>query len=72
MYDLLDRALKFVIKSGTLRVTDPFGRIHEYGDGTGDPQAFTVKTSAAARQIALARGVPLKDVYAAAMAAFRK
>jgi cyclopropane-fatty-acyl-phospholipid synthase len=63
MYDLLDRALKFVIKSGTLRVTDPFGRLHEYGDGTGNPQAFTVKTSAAARQIALDADLYFGECY---------
>ena len=49
MYGLFDRALKFVISTGTLRVTDASGRVHVYGDGTGDPVGIRVTTQAASR-----------------------
>jgi cyclopropane-fatty-acyl-phospholipid synthase len=49
MYGLLDRALKTVMKTGTLHVTDPAGKIHEYGDSTGTPVGFSVTASAATK-----------------------
>lgn len=52
MYALLDRALKSVMVTGTLRVTDPSGRLREYGDGTGVPVNLSIKTPLAAAKVA--------------------
>jgi cyclopropane-fatty-acyl-phospholipid synthase len=40
MFFLLDRALKHIVKSGTLRVIDSAGGVHSYGDGQGKPVSF--------------------------------
>src|SRR6185503_465429 len=40
MLSLLDRVLKHIITSGTLRVTDSAGGGHSYGDGRGKSVAF--------------------------------
>ena len=37
MYSLLDRALKYVVRTGALQVTAPDGSQHSYGDGSGQP-----------------------------------
>jgi cyclopropane-fatty-acyl-phospholipid synthase len=41
MYALLDRAFKYVVKNGSLSVTDHTGERHHYGDGAGTPVAIT-------------------------------
>ncbi len=63
MYTLLDRALKYVVKSGQLAVTDHVGNIHHYGDGTGKPIAFKVKTKKAAAGIAFDGDFYLGECY---------
>ncbi len=63
MYELLDRALKFVVRTGNLHVTDPGGTIHVYGDGTGVPAGFAVKTAAVARRIAIDADLHIGDCY---------
>ena len=63
MYGLLDIALKTVVKSGTLHVTDPEGTVHEYGDGTGTPAGFRVTTPAAAAKIATDADLYLGECY---------
>jgi cyclopropane-fatty-acyl-phospholipid synthase len=63
MYGLLDRALKIVMKTGTLRVTDPDGIVRDYGDGTGIPVGFRVTTPAAAAKIAADTDLYLGECY---------
>ena len=63
MYGLLDIALKTVVKTGTLHVTDPEGAVHEYGDGTGTPAGFRVTTPAAAAKIATDADLYLGECY---------
>ena len=52
MYGILDRALKSVVRTGTLHVTDPDGRNYQYGDGTGTPVGIHITNAAAALKIA--------------------
>ena len=63
MYRLLDRALKFVVRTGSLRVTGPDGKHYVYGDGTGDPVHFRVTTHEAARRIAIDADLYLGECY---------
>jgi cyclopropane-fatty-acyl-phospholipid synthase len=62
MYTLLDRALKFVVRKGTLDVTDEHGHTERYGDGTGRPIGFRL-TGAAARRIAIDADLHLGECY---------
>jgi len=63
MFKLLDRALKFVVKTGTLHVTDPGGRLHKYGDGTGKPVHFAIASQDAARRIAFDPDLYIGETY---------
>jgi cyclopropane-fatty-acyl-phospholipid synthase len=63
MYGLLDIALKTVVKHGALKVTDPLGTIHEYGDGVGTSAGFRVATPAAAAKIAADADLYLGECY---------
>ncbi|MCB1381033.1 MAG: class I SAM-dependent methyltransferase [Alphaproteobacteria bacterium] len=63
MYGLLDRALKLVVKSGTLHVSAPDGRLHKYGDETGNPVHIRVTSSEAARRVALDPDLNLGEAY---------
>ena len=63
MYTLLDRALKYVVKSGQLAVTDYDGVVHHYGDGRGKPVAFRVNNRRAAAGIALDGDFYLGECY---------
>ena len=63
MYAILDSALKTVVRTGTLNVTDPAGGIHQYGDGTGTPVGFKVTTAAAATKIAADADKYLGECY---------
>ncbi len=63
MYAILDSALKTVVKTGTLNVTDPAGGLHQYGDGTGMPVGFRVTTAAAATKIAADADKYLGECY---------
>jgi cyclopropane-fatty-acyl-phospholipid synthase len=63
MYALLDRALKTVIRTGTLRVTDPNGQVREYGDGTGVPVGMRIVNQAAAAKIAADADQYLGECY---------
>ena len=62
MYGLFDRALKFVIRTGTLHVTDVSGMVHSYGDGTGAPVGIKV-TAQAANRIAIDADRHLGECY---------
>ncbi len=63
MYAFLDRALKLVVKTGTLRVTDPAGKSHQYGDGSGTPVSIRITTPAAAARIAADADMFLGECY---------
>ena len=63
MYALLDRALKTVVEKGTLRVSGPDGKMHEYGDGTGIPVNIAVRTPLAAAKIAADADLYLGECY---------
>ena len=63
MYGFLDRAFKTVMKTGTLRVIDPNGQLHEYGDGTGVPVGIRITTQAAAAKIAADADMYLGECY---------
>ena len=63
MYRLLDRALKYVVRTGALQVTAPDGSHHSYGDGSGQPVHFAVTTPMAARRIALDGDQYLGECY---------
>jgi cyclopropane-fatty-acyl-phospholipid synthase len=62
MYALLDRVLKYTVKSGSLLVTDAEGRLHRYGDGAGEPVHIRVG-SRAARRLALNADLALGESY---------
>ena len=62
MYALLDRALKHVIKSGTLVITDARGMVHRYGDGSGDAVRVRL-TDRATRRIAFNPDLALGEAY---------
>ncbi len=63
MYGLLDRALKTVMVKGTLRVTGPDGVVRDYGDGTGVPVNFHIKTQLAAAKVAADADLYLGECY---------
>ena len=63
MYSLLDRAFKFVVKTGSLEVTAPDGRLYKYGDGTGETVHFAIANHDAARRIALDADLALGECY---------
>ena len=63
MYAILDRALKTVVRTGTLYVTDPAGVIRQYGDGSGTPVGFHVTNASAATKIAADADKYLGDCY---------
>jgi cyclopropane-fatty-acyl-phospholipid synthase len=63
MYALLDRALKYVVRTGQLAVTSPRGQVHHYGDGSGKPVAIHVRTETAAAAIALDGDYYLGECY---------
>jgi cyclopropane-fatty-acyl-phospholipid synthase len=63
VYVLLDRALKHVVQSGSMIVTDPRGVVHEYGDGAGEPVHYKVTSDKWARGIALDGDLRLGEAY---------
>ena len=63
MYALLDRALKTVMATGTLRVTGPDGKTWDYGDGTGTPVNISIKTPLTAAKIAADADLYLGECY---------
>ncbi len=63
MFALLDRALKFVVRTGELHVTDPRGGKHVYGDGSGTPVGFRITSDSAARRIAMDADLNLGETY---------
>ena len=63
MYGLLDRALRTLVTKGTLRVTDPAGIVHEYGEGTGVPVSLHIKTPLAAAKIAADADLYFGELY---------
>ena len=63
MYAILDRALKTVVRTGTLHVTDPAGNIRLYGDGSGSSVGFRVTNAAAATKIATDADKYLGECY---------
>ena len=63
MYAILDRALKTVVRTGTLHVTDPAGNIRQYGDGSGSSVGFRVTNAAAATKIATDADKYLGECY---------
>jgi cyclopropane-fatty-acyl-phospholipid synthase len=62
-YNLLHRAFLYVVKTGSLRVIDPTGRSHSYGDGTGEPLAIRVTSQSWARRIALDADLYIGEAY---------
>jgi cyclopropane-fatty-acyl-phospholipid synthase len=62
---LLKRFCTRLIRTGTLRVTDPAGTVHEFGDGTGAPVHLHVKTPAAERAILLNPELGLPEMFMA-------
>jgi cyclopropane-fatty-acyl-phospholipid synthase len=65
MFPLLDRALKYVVKTGTLKVTDAAGQSHTFGDGTGTPVGFRLTDSKWETRIALDPDRFLGEAYMA-------
>jgi cyclopropane-fatty-acyl-phospholipid synthase len=63
MYALLDRALRYVVKSGALQVVDAKGGLHRYGDGSGEVQRFRLTKDSAALKIALDADLNLGECY---------
>jgi cyclopropane-fatty-acyl-phospholipid synthase len=63
MYGFLDRALKTVVRTGTLNVTDPVGNLHSYGDGNGPPVGIRITTPKAATRIATDADKYLGECY---------
>jgi cyclopropane-fatty-acyl-phospholipid synthase len=63
MYAILDRALKTVVKTGSLQVIDGTGKTRQYGDGTGTPVRLRIKTAAAAVKIAADADKYLGECY---------
>ncbi len=63
MYAILDRALKTVVRTGTLHVTDPAGNIRQYGDGSGSSVGFRITNAAAATKIATDADKYLGECY---------
>ena len=63
MYGLLDRALRTLVTSGTLHVTDPAGTVHKYGDGTGLPVSLHIKTPLAAAKVAADADLYFGELY---------
>jgi cyclopropane-fatty-acyl-phospholipid synthase len=63
MYALLDQALDHVVKKGTLVVADANGRLHSYGDGTGDPVRFRITDRLTPVKLALDADLYLGESY---------
>ncbi len=51
MYRLFDSVVSSIIKKGDLRVIDPSGVLHLYGNGRGKPVEMKIKTQATAGKI---------------------
>ena len=65
MYALLDRAFKFVVKTGAFQVLDPDDKPHVYGDGSGNPVVIRVTSQLWARKIALDADLHIGEAYMA-------
>ena len=63
MYGFLDRAFNTLVTQGTLRVTDPGGIVHEYGDGSGVPVNLHIKTPLAAAKVAADADLYFGELY---------
>jgi cyclopropane-fatty-acyl-phospholipid synthase len=60
---VLRHILKALLRTGTLRVTDPDGRIEVFGDGTGDVVHLHVKSKHAERMIAFDPMLAFPEAY---------
>lgn len=63
MYALLDRAFRYVVKSGTLKVTGPTGQVYTYGDGTRSPVHIRIADKATTLRIALDADLAIGEAY---------
>ena len=65
MYALLHRAFDYVVRTGSLLITDPNGNLHSYGDGTGAPVGIRINSNTWARRIALDSDLYIGEAYMA-------
>ena len=63
MNSLMHKVAARLIRTGSLSLTDPDGRTHTYGDGTGKHVHFAIRTHAAARAIALDPMLALPEAF---------
>jgi cyclopropane-fatty-acyl-phospholipid synthase len=63
MFGILDRALKHVVKSGALAVRDPAGKVHTYGDGSGEQIVFKVVNKNTPLKLAVDPDLFLGEAY---------
>ena len=60
---LLKRIIDRVVRVGNLRITDPNGTTHSFGDGTGQPVHVHIKTPQAERAIALHPSLAIAESF---------
>jgi Cyclopropane fatty acid synthase and related methyltransferases len=60
---LLKRIVDRVVRVGNLRITDPSGTTHSFGDGTGQPVHVHIKTPQAERAIALHPSLAIAEAF---------
>ena len=60
---LLKRIVDRVVRVGNLRMTDPNGTTHTFGDGTGQPVHVHIKTPQAERAIALHPSLAIAESF---------
>jgi cyclopropane-fatty-acyl-phospholipid synthase len=60
---LLKRVVDRVVRSGNLKITDPNGVTHTFGDGTGQPVHIHIKTPQAERAIALHPSLAIAESF---------
>ncbi len=63
MNRLLRHHISRLVVSGNLKVTGPNGKVHQYGDGTGDPVHVVIRTRRAEWAIALDPMLALPESY---------
>lgn len=59
----LERVLRRLVKTGTLKITGPTGPMLTFGDGTGDPVHMHIKTKHAERAITLDPNLGLPEAF---------
>ncbi len=62
---LFGRLCARVCRTGNLRVTDPQGALHSFGDGSGEPVHLHIKSTAAERAIIRSPGLGLPEMFMA-------